>query len=56
VTQNWKVVIMYTGNTTSIIVLGSWIYYCLCNQCLSPLKLWVRSPFMVKCTRYNIMW
>jgi hypothetical protein len=21
---------------------GSWIYYDLCNQCLSPLKLWVR--------------
>jgi hypothetical protein len=20
---------------------GSWIYHCLCNQCLSPLKLWV---------------
>jgi hypothetical protein len=39
VTQNWKVVIMYTGNTSSMIVRGSWIYYCLCNQCLSPLKL-----------------
>ena len=26
---------------------GSWIYNYLCNQCLSPLKLWVR---------YNIMW
>jgi hypothetical protein len=23
---------------------GSWIYNCLCNQCLSPLKLWVRIP------------
>jgi hypothetical protein len=34
----------------------SWIYNYLCNQCLSPLKLWVRPPFMVKCTRYNIMW
>ena len=28
----------------------------LCNQCLSPLKLWVRTPFMAKCTPYNIMW
>jgi hypothetical protein len=26
------------------------------NQCLSPLKLWVRTPFMVRCNRYNIMW
>jgi hypothetical protein len=23
---------------------GSWIYYYLCNQCLSPLTLWVRTP------------
>ena len=25
---------------------GSWIYNYLSNQCLSPLKLWVRIPFM----------
>ena len=24
---------------------GSWIYNCLCHQCLSPLTLWVRIPF-----------
>ena len=24
---------------------GSWIYNYLCNQCLSPLMLWVRTPF-----------
>ena len=35
---------------------GSWIYNYLCNQCLSPLKLWVRTPFMARCTGYNIMW
>jgi hypothetical protein len=35
---------------------GSWIYNYLCNQCLSPLKLWVRTPFMARCTRYKIMW
>ena len=35
---------------------GSWIYNYLCNQCLSPLKLWVQTPFMSRCTRYNIMW
>jgi hypothetical protein len=34
----------------------SWIYNYLCNQCLSPLKLWVRTSFMASCTRYNIMW
>ena len=24
---------------------GCWIYNNLCNQCLSPLKLWVQNPF-----------
>jgi len=28
----------------------------LCNQCLSPLKLWVWIRLMAKCTRYNNMW
>ena len=32
----------------------SWIYNCLCNQCLSPLLLWIRIPFMGKSTWYNI--
>ena len=31
-------------------------YNYLCNQCLSPLMLWVRTPFIARCTRYNIMW
>jgi hypothetical protein len=28
---------------------GSWIYNYMCNQCLSPLKLWFRTPFMARC-------
>jgi hypothetical protein len=35
---------------------GSWIYNYLCNQCPSPITLWVRTPFMARCTQYNIMW
>jgi hypothetical protein len=35
---------------------GSWIYNYLCNQCLSPQKLWVWTPFMTRYTWYNIMW
>ena len=35
---------------------GSWIYNYLCNQCLSPLTFWVRTPFMARCTWYNTMW
>ena len=34
----------------------SWICNYLCNQCLSPLTLWVWTPFMARCTQYNIMW
>jgi len=35
---------------------GSWIYNYLCNQCISPQTLWVQTPLMARCTRYNIMW
>ena len=28
---------------------GSWIYNYLCNQCLSPLKLWVPFSIMARC-------
>ena len=35
---------------------SSWIYKYLSNWYLSPLKLWVRTPFMVRCTLYNSMW
>jgi len=35
---------------------GNWIYNYLCDQCLSPLTLWVWIQLMVRCTRYNIMW
>jgi hypothetical protein len=35
---------------------GSWFYNYFCNQCLSPLKLWVRTSFMERCTLYKIMW
>ena len=34
---------------------GSWIYIYLCNQCLLPLRLYVRTLFMVRCTWYNII-
>jgi len=34
---------------------GSWISNNLCNQCISPLKVWVRIQLIVRCTRYNIM-
>ena len=34
---------------------GNWIYNYLCNQCLPPLKWWVRIPLMKRCTSYNFM-
>ena len=35
---------------------GNWIYNYLCNQCLSPLMLWVRISIRTRWTRYSIMW
>ena len=35
---------------------GSRTYNYLCNQCLSPLKWWVRTSFIERCTRCHIMW
>jgi len=35
---------------------GSWIYNYLCNHCLWPLMLWVRTSFMTRYTLYNFMW
>ena len=32
---------------------GSWTYNSMCNQCISPLKLWVQISFIGRCTRYN---
>jgi hypothetical protein len=32
----------------------SWIYNYLCNQRLSPHKLWVRTPFMARCTHTTL--
>ena len=29
---------------------GSWIYNCICYQCLSPLMLWVRISIRARCT------
>jgi hypothetical protein len=35
---------------------GSWIYNYKCNQYISPLKSWVRTPFMAGCTDFIITW
>ena len=36
---------------------GSWIYNYMCNQCISPFKLWVRIQLIIvtRCSRYNVM-
>jgi len=34
----------------------NWIYNYLCNQCLSSLKLRVRTPLMAMSVWCNIMW
>jgi hypothetical protein len=43
--QNWGVILAVIVYGT-----GSWIYNYLCNQCLSPLILWVRISIREWCT------
>ena len=33
-----------------VVIYASWIYNYLCNQCLSPLMLWVRISTRARCT------
>jgi len=33
----------------------SWVYIYMCIQCLSPLRMWIRIPFIAMWTRCNIM-
>ena len=54
--------LLYAVGIHVLLCIGSWswsydscIYKYLCNQCLSPLKLWVRSLLVTRCTRYNTM-
>jgi hypothetical protein len=51
--QIWK---MPAKQQHNLFITIYWIYNYLCNQCLWPLKLWVRIPFMARCIQYNIMW
>jgi len=37
-------------------VEGAVVVVIVCTQCLSPLTLRVQTPFMGRCTQYNIMW
>ena len=42
----------YTKNNLSIYIQGwLWLYGSWIYNCLSPLKLWVRNPFIARCTQ-----
>ena len=49
-----KLNIMYFRGQLWSWLYGSWIYNYLCNRCLSPLRFWVRTLFMARCTRYKV--
>jgi len=45
--MNQHTVTPYSQNKSSWLwSYGSWIYNYLCNQCLSPLTLWVQIPLL----------
>ena len=54
--KTWIVSWLFWRGSSWLWSHGSLIYNYLCNQCPSPLKLWARTPFMAKCTGYNIIW
>jgi hypothetical protein len=43
-TNNITILLVFAESLWSWLY-GSWIYNYMCNQCLSPLKLWVQTPF-----------
>ena len=45
----WAVALYIQGSSWPW-AYGSWIYNYLCNQCLSPLMLWVRISIRARCT------
>jgi hypothetical protein len=42
--------LMYHQGLTWPLLYSSWIYNYLCNQCLSPLMLWVQISLKARCT------
>jgi hypothetical protein len=55
--RNWKYKLLIIHNNIKMCegpswswYNGSWIYNYLCNQCLSPLMLWVRFSIRARCT------
>jgi hypothetical protein len=54
----FSMVILDKGKMTSYlisinggwVIVFSWIFNYLCNQCLSPLMLWVRISIRARCT------
>ena len=47
---------IYQSNMRPSWSYRSWIHNYLCNRCLLPLALWVRTSFMARCTRYKTRW
>ena len=62
-TSNFKSKLKHNFHSFSIIwkegllwswLYGGWMYNYLCNQCLSPLNLWVWILLMARCTRTTL--
>ena len=44
---------IWARTCVAIVVVIAWY---ICNHCLSPLKVCIRTLFMARCFLYNIMW
>ena len=45
-----RVLFLWVKRTSWPWSYGSWVYNYLCNQCLSPMMLWVRISIRARCT------
>jgi hypothetical protein len=52
-TQKVKRINQKKGGMSWLWSYGSWIYNYICNQCLSPLMLWVQVLILTRCTTLN---
>ena len=57
ISNTFYMYILYRPKSSSwSLSYSSWIYNYMCNQCPSPLTLWVHILLLARFTRYNMMW
>ena len=48
--KTWYIIFICLFLIGAVVLYGNWIYNYLCNQCLSPLMLWIQISIRSRCT------